>query len=241
MKYILVSITFCAALVLPRLTFAAVFFSDNFEVDPSANWTVNKGPATTDEAHGFFFDYSTVGIPAAPSGAGTRGLKLQANQSSGVFGGVSVSPNGQSFSGDYVLLFDWWENFNGPPRLAAAARRSWARLALAPAAPWRNGPAARKIVSGSAALVTATPRAIGGLIHLHRPGSLVMPTQRRVSMRPASRRAARMLATHTMQALAPFRRPRRRRPCFRSRMALRWSARRALNGIRSKSPRLGPV
>ena len=46
--------------------------------------------------------------------AGTRGLKLQANQSSGVFGGVSVSPNGQSFFGDYVLQFDWWENFNGP-------------------------------------------------------------------------------------------------------------------------------
>ena len=39
-----------------------------------------------------FFDYSTVGISSAPSALGTRGLKLQANQSSGVFGGVSVSP-----------------------------------------------------------------------------------------------------------------------------------------------------
>jgi hypothetical protein len=56
-------------------------YSNTFEVDDTANWTVNKGPATTDEAHDFFFDYSTVGIPAAPSGAGTRGIKLQANQS----------------------------------------------------------------------------------------------------------------------------------------------------------------
>jgi len=114
MRYLLVSIAICAALVLPRFASGALLFSENFEVDPTASWTVNKGPATTDEAHDFFFDYSTVGIPPAPSGAGTRGLKLQANQSSGVFGGVSVSPNGQDFGGDYVVQFDWWENFNGP-------------------------------------------------------------------------------------------------------------------------------
>lgn len=114
MRNILASFTLVAALVLPRLVLAAPIYSENFEVDPTANWTVNKGPATTDEAHDFFFDYSTVGIPAAPSGSGTRGLKLQANQSSGVFGGVSVSPTGQNFTGDYKVLFDWWENFNGP-------------------------------------------------------------------------------------------------------------------------------
>jgi hypothetical protein len=95
---------------------AAPIFSENFEVDPSANWTVNKGPATTDEAHDFFFDYSTVGIPSAPnSGGTTRGLKLQANQSSGVFGGMSVSPNGLNVPlSDYKVTFDWWANFNGP-------------------------------------------------------------------------------------------------------------------------------
>jgi hypothetical protein len=113
MRFTLCSFTVAAAL-MTRLSFAAPIFSDDFEVDSTANWTVNKGPATTDEAHDFFFDYSTVGIPAAPSGTGTRGLKMQANQSSGVFGGMSVSPNGQNFSGDYVLQFDWWENFNGP-------------------------------------------------------------------------------------------------------------------------------
>lgn len=94
--------------------YAGVLYSEDFEADSTASWTVNKGPATTDEAHNFFFDYSTVGIPSAPnSGGTTRGLKLQANQSSGVFGGVSVSPTGQAFKSNHKVTFDWWSNFNG--------------------------------------------------------------------------------------------------------------------------------
>lgn len=95
---------------------ASPLYVQDFDVDDSANWTVNKGPATTDEAHNFFFDYSTAGIPAAPNSAGgsTRGVKLQANQSSGVFGGVSVSPTGLALPSTYRLTFDWWANFNGP-------------------------------------------------------------------------------------------------------------------------------
>ncbi|RIK83868.1 MAG: hypothetical protein DCC67_05590 [Planctomycetota bacterium] len=89
-----------------------VLYMENFEVDPTANWTVNDGP--TDEAADFFFDYSTVGIPSAPnSGGTTRGMKLQTNLIDAVFGGFSVSPNGQSFTGDYALTFDWWHNFLG--------------------------------------------------------------------------------------------------------------------------------
>ena len=56
-----------------------------------------------DAAADFFFDYSSVGIPAAPNGAGTRGLKLQANLTNGIFSGMSVSPTGQNFTGDYRL------------------------------------------------------------------------------------------------------------------------------------------
>ncbi|HEY3245163.1 MAG TPA: PEP-CTERM sorting domain-containing protein [Phycisphaerae bacterium] len=91
---------------------ATPLFSENFEIDPTANWTVNNGPGT--QAANFFFDYSTVGIPPAPNGAGTRGMKLQANLTGGVFSGFSVSPMGQNFTGDYTLNFDWWANFNGP-------------------------------------------------------------------------------------------------------------------------------
>ncbi len=69
----------------------------------------------------FFFDYSSVGIPQAPNSGvsdGTYGLRLRANQFG--FGtatfpaGVSVSPIGQSFTGDYILRFDMWLNFIGP-------------------------------------------------------------------------------------------------------------------------------
>ena len=92
--------------------FSADLYSQNFEVNPTASWTVNGGPS--DEAANFFFDYSTVGIPNAPNALGTRGMKLQANQSSGIFGGMSVSPNGQNFGGISTVTFDWWANFNGP-------------------------------------------------------------------------------------------------------------------------------
>lgn len=91
---------------------AAGLYDQDFEVDSTADWVVNDGP--TDNAANFFFDYSSVGIPAAPNGAGTRGMKLQANLSNGVFGGFSVSPLDQSFSGDYTVAFDWWSNYNGP-------------------------------------------------------------------------------------------------------------------------------
>jgi len=92
-------------------------YTENFDTNPTANWTVS--PTTGAQAADLFFDYSTVGIPSAPNSTGgsTRGMKLQANLvgTPGVFpGGVSTSPTGQSFAGDYKLRFDMWMNFNGP-------------------------------------------------------------------------------------------------------------------------------
>lgn len=108
MRSLIASLSVC---LLATSAFAGLY-SNDFEVDTSADWTLNNGPS--DAAADYFFDYSSVGIPAAPSGAGTRGMKLQSNLANGVFGGMSVSPNGQNFSGDYTLSFDWWANFNGP-------------------------------------------------------------------------------------------------------------------------------
>lgn len=63
----------------------------------------------------FAFDYSSVGIPSAPNSGGTTiGMKLQANLFSDAFGGFSVSPLTQNFTGDYVLSYDMWQNYNGP-------------------------------------------------------------------------------------------------------------------------------
>lgn len=109
----------CAASLAASLpSYGQVLFSDNFDVDHTANWTVNALGAGLSDAN-FFFDYSTVGIPSAPGSAGTtRGLRLRANQFGGATAafpsGVSVSPTGQSFSGDYAVSFDIWWNFNGP-------------------------------------------------------------------------------------------------------------------------------
>ncbi|MCA9235034.1 MAG: PEP-CTERM sorting domain-containing protein [Planctomycetales bacterium] len=97
---------------------AQILYSQNFDADDTANWTVNDG--ATDEYADFFFDYSTVGIPAAPnSGGSTRGMRLAANifgpnlDGIGAFGGFSVSPTGQAFTGDYTLKFDMWINYIG--------------------------------------------------------------------------------------------------------------------------------
>jgi hypothetical protein len=106
--------TICAAAVAMACASPALaqLYSENFEFDPTGSWVVSTGPS--DAAADFFFDYSSVGIPAAPHGAGTHGMKLQANLSNGVFSGMSASPFGIFFQGDYSITFDWWANVNGP-------------------------------------------------------------------------------------------------------------------------------
>jgi hypothetical protein len=90
----------------------------DFDTDVTANWTV-KVLGTGSDAN-FFFDYSTVGIPSAPNSSGgtTTGLRLRANQNGSTAGfpsGVSVSPTvSLGLTGDYILRFDMWMNFNGP-------------------------------------------------------------------------------------------------------------------------------
>jgi len=91
----------------------AQLYSEDFNTDHTANWTVNDS-GITDTRVDFFYDYSAIGVPAAPSGIGTLGLVMSANNSSNVFGGVSVSPTGQSFTGDYQVSFDLWQNYVGP-------------------------------------------------------------------------------------------------------------------------------
>jgi hypothetical protein len=91
-----------------------VVFSDSFDSNTAANWTVNK--SSTDTRVTFSYDYSASGIASAPHSTGgtTRGMKLEANMTAGVIAALSMSPIGQSFSGDYRLHFDMWINVNGP-------------------------------------------------------------------------------------------------------------------------------
>jgi GH25 family lysozyme M1 (1,4-beta-N-acetylmuramidase) len=92
----------------------AMIFSDSFDTNSAANWTVNK--SSSDNAVIFNFDYSTLGIPSAPHSTGgtTLGVQMKANLTLGVVAALSISPTNQSFSGDYRLHFDGWINVNGP-------------------------------------------------------------------------------------------------------------------------------
>lgn len=98
-------------------------FQDNFDTNTAANWQVNSAAASANNFATFAYDYSALGIPAAPGGTSTLGLRLRANvnaDSASTGGvtqtntGISVSPIGLSLSGDYTLRFHAWQNAPGP-------------------------------------------------------------------------------------------------------------------------------
>jgi hypothetical protein len=95
-----------------------LIYSDNFETDTSAQWVVNEAHPGLNQVT-FNWDYSTLGVPAAPDATNgtTLGLRLKANTGDvGTFTGVSVSPLdfGVSTNEDYRLSFEMWINYNGP-------------------------------------------------------------------------------------------------------------------------------
>lgn len=104
---------------LPAAT--GTLYSENFDVDTSSGWNINISTNNCDAA--FAFDYSTIGVPAAPRspGGSTRGVKLRANSpilgsatTTALAPGISMSPKLQNFTGDYRVRFDIWQNYPGP-------------------------------------------------------------------------------------------------------------------------------
>lgn len=89
-------------------------YSDDFDANTAANWTLNR--SSTDTRVTFNYNYAADGIPAAPHSVGgtTRGVKFEANLVNGVVAALNISPVGQSFTGNYRLRFDMWINANGP-------------------------------------------------------------------------------------------------------------------------------
>src|SRR5689334_1703434 len=113
---------------------AAIIYSDNFNTNSSASWTVNVAPTTSAGAQSaeFAYDYSIFGIPPAPGSLDTLGLRLRANipggaanpvtsRPAGVTSGLSVSPTGQNFGTKYQATFYAWSNFNGAPNASGLA------------------------------------------------------------------------------------------------------------------------
>jgi hypothetical protein len=109
-------LSLAVGLLLVSAATAAPLYSQNFIVNDTPNWTVlpSTGANATDFVADFFYDYSLIGVPPAPNGTGTRGLKMTVNNTTAVFGGITTSPNGQNFTGDYSVSFDLWQNYAGP-------------------------------------------------------------------------------------------------------------------------------
>lgn len=94
---------------------AQILYQDDFDAGTSgSSWTAQL--SASDAVANFAFDYSTLGIPSAPNSVGgsTIGMGFLVNQSEYVFQGISATPNGQSFAGDFRLSFDLWFNYAGP-------------------------------------------------------------------------------------------------------------------------------
>jgi hypothetical protein len=114
---------------------AAILYSANFNNSTDiSGWTVNVAPTANAATQGAItgFDYSTLGIPPAPGGSDTLGLRLRANvpgsdaapvntRPAGVTSGLSVSPTGQNFGTNYIATFYAWSNFNGAANASGLA------------------------------------------------------------------------------------------------------------------------
>lgn len=111
-------------------TRAELLFSDNFEANTEANYQLQvgyyTGTSTNDYHIDWAFDYSAqpfnffrsatdsdaLTVPAAPSGGGTKGLKLTVNKNDDEAGrfAINLYPKGKNFSGNYVMKFDAFFN-----------------------------------------------------------------------------------------------------------------------------------
>jgi len=113
---------------------AAILYSDDFNTNSSANWTVNVAPTASaaNQSAEFAYDYAAFGIPPAPGSLDTLGLRLRANipggaanpvtsRPAGTTSGLSVSPTGQNFGTKYQATFYAWSNFNGAPNASGLA------------------------------------------------------------------------------------------------------------------------
>ena len=96
-----------------------------YDVNNSSAWTTGTG-AGANSSVTYGFDYSSLGIPQAPGSATTTAMVLRANTNSGAAAaqGITVSPNGLSLAGDYVIRAMMWGNTYGGWTTGAALSSS---------------------------------------------------------------------------------------------------------------------
>lgn len=108
----------CAQIQDDEVAPGLVYFADAFNADTSADWVVRFGANNQvyDADYTFGFDYSTLGVPVAPStvDGSTRGLYVRVNKNDATVAGaagINFYPAGRSFSGNYALRFDMYLNY----------------------------------------------------------------------------------------------------------------------------------
>ncbi len=96
-----------------------------YDVNNASAWTTGTG-AGANSSVTYGFDYSTLGIPQAPGTSTTTAMVLRSNTNSGAGAvqGITVSPNGLSLAGDYVIRAMMWGNTYGGWTTGAAVSSS---------------------------------------------------------------------------------------------------------------------
>lgn len=142
----------------------AVLFSENFDTDSTANWTVfeasNNG--IPDYTADFNFPYTSFNIPPAPQGGG-NGLFLTANKD-GTASSAAVNvyrTAAQTFSGNYALRFNLFASVPLPSASATEAvlaginhsgtKTNWTRSGGVPAGWTFDGLFSAIVVEGGSA------------------------------------------------------------------------------------------
>ena len=92
-------------------------FADNFDTDSSASWQVQFGAGNglPDYTAAFAFDYGAAGIPPAPAGTTTKGVKLTVNKDEATASGaagVNLYPKEAVLSGNFAVRFHMYLTFN---------------------------------------------------------------------------------------------------------------------------------
>jgi hypothetical protein len=153
MKSTLHAVSVAAVIALPQISFANSLFSENFnDGNASSRWSVavqtesTALPSTSpDGSVNFAFDYSSLGIPAAPGGSGTIGAFIQVNNTdqTGDEGETYIIyPNGKDFSGNFALTADMFVWNDGGASGAGTTELGMAGLFLDnanPVAPYQWG------------------------------------------------------------------------------------------------------
>ncbi len=125
----IVILTFGMLISNPARANGTILFSDNFDTDTSGNYDVFKvaDSVTLDSQATFAYDYSADGISAAPSGTGTVGLKMEANNGDATAEAAAIClyPKSQTFSGRFDLKFDMWINYESLTATGATEFAVW--------------------------------------------------------------------------------------------------------------------